>query len=335
MTDSNWSRRDMLAAAGAVGVAVAAPDLGATEPPPETTRIRIENRPIACLAPLHVAEPLLRAEGFTQVEYVNVVPLAEGPGRALAAGEIDLIQDDPVAYMQGLDRGAPFVVLGGVHTGCWELFGQLAIHSLRDLKGKSVAAPEKSSRQAFVAAMLASVGLDPRKDVTWVNHDTSVSMRLFEQGKIDAFMGFVPEPQILRAKKVGQVLIDTLSDKPWSQYFCCLVGSNREFVRKHPVATRRALRAVLKAIDLCVSQPERAARLMVERGVAAPSFDNVLQAVKDVGFAKWRDYEAEDTMRFWGLRLREFGFVKSDPKKLLAKGTDWRFIEQLKRELKT
>lgn len=40
-------------------------------------------------------------------------------------------------------------------------------------------------------------------------------------------------------------------------------------------------------------------------------------------------------MRFWSLRLREVGIVKSDPKKLLAQGTDWRFIEQLKRELKT
>ncbi|MFZ2653154.1 MAG: ABC transporter substrate-binding protein [Burkholderiaceae bacterium] len=335
MNHPEWTRRRFIRATGAAGLAATMPAHAAAEPPLETTRIRIEDRPIACLAPLHVAEPLLRAEGFTEIEYVKVVPLAEGPVKACAAGQIDLIQTDPVDYMQGLDRGAPIVVLGGMHTGCWELFGQRAIHTLRELKGKTIAAPEKSSRQAFVAAMIASVGLDPHRDVTWINHDTSESMRLFEQGRIDAFMGFVPEPQVLRARKVGQVLIDTLIDKPWSQYFCCLAGANREFVRKHPVATRRALRAVLKAIDLCVSQPERAARLMVERGVVAPNFEHVLQAVKDVGYAKWRDYEAEDTMRFWGLRLREFGFVKSDPKKLLAKGTDWRFIEQLKKEMKT
>ena len=72
---------------------------------------------------------------------------------------------------------------------------------------------------------------------------------------------------------------------------------------------------------------------MVDRGVAK-NYDYVLQSVKELGFRHWREYEAEDTMRFWALRLREVGIVKSDPKKLLAAGTDWRFISALKRELK-
>ena len=56
--------------------------------------------------------------------------------------------------------------------------------------------------------------------------------------------------------------------------------------------------------------------------------------MREIGYRKWREYEAEDTMRFWCLRLREVGIVKSDPNKLLARGTDWRFINELKRELK-
>ena len=329
-------RREFLArssALGAAGLLGLPGEALAAEPPPETKRIRLQAAPITCFAPLYVAEELLKAEGFTEVEYVKV-PLAEGPHEAVAAGRIDIVQDDPVAYMQSLDRGAPIVVLGGMHTGCWELFAQASIRSLKDLKGRSVAAPENSSRQTFVAAMLASVGLDPLKDVTWINHAPAESMRLFEQGKIDAFMGFVPEPQELRARKVGQVLINTLTDPPWSQYFCCLVAGNAEFVRKHPVATKRALRALLKAADLCVSQPESAARLMVQRGLAQ-NYAYTLQAVQEIGYRNWREYEAEDTMRYWSLRLREFGMVKSDPKKLLAKGTDWRFIEQIKKEMKT
>ena len=101
----------------------------------------------------------------------------------------------------------------------------------------------------------------------------------------------------------------------------------------YPIATKRALRAILKATDLCVSQPESAARLMIGRGVES-NYAYVLQAVQEIGYGKWREYEAEDTMRFWSLRLREMGIVKSDPNKLLARGTDWRFINELKRELK-
>src|SRR5262249_32302841 len=110
-------------------------------------------------------------------------------------------------------------------------------------------------------------------------------------------------------------------------------AANREFTRKHPVATKRALRAMLKATDLCVSQPERAARLMTERGVA-DKYEYVLQSVKEIGF-RWREYESEDTVRFWALRLREAGIIKSSPNKIIAEGTDWRFFNELKRELKS
>ena len=327
-----WNRRAFVGAVGALTVAGTAPGVRAAEPPPETTRIRLQDAPTACLAPLYLAEALLKAEGFTDVQYVKLPRV--GFAEAAASGQIDIAQDDAANYAMQLDRQAPIVVLGGLHTGCWELFGQRSIRSLRDLKGKTVAAPEGSSRAAFISAMVASVGLDPRRDIVWKRHEPEESMQLFEQGKLDALLGFVPEPQVLRAKKVGHVLLDTLNDRPWSQYFCCLAAGNREFVRRHPIATKRALRALLKAVDLCVSQPEIAARVMLNRGVAA-GYEYTLQAVREVGYAKWREFESEDTMRFWSLRLRELGIVKSDPKKLLARGTDWRFIDQLKKELKT
>ncbi|MBV8334723.1 MAG: ABC transporter substrate-binding protein, partial [Alphaproteobacteria bacterium] len=41
-----------------------------------------------------------------------------------------------------------------------------------------------------------------------------------------------------------------------------------------------------------------------------------------------------DTIRWYALRLRETGFVKSSPQKIIADGTDWRFLNELKRELK-
>jgi NitT/TauT family transport system substrate-binding protein len=34
------------------------------------------------------------------------------------------------------------------------------------------------------------------------------------------------------------------------------------------------------------------------------------------------------------LRLREAGLTRSSPQKIIARGTDWRFLEELKRELK-
>ena len=69
-------------------------------------------------------------------------------------------------------------------------------------------------------------------------------MELFVQGKIDAFLAFVPQPEQLRARKVGRVLVDIAMDEPWSQNFCCMAVGNSEFVRNHPVATKRVVRAI-------------------------------------------------------------------------------------------
>jgi NitT/TauT family transport system substrate-binding protein len=110
-----------------------------------------------------------------------------------------------------------------------------------------------------------------------------------------------------------------------------LVG-NREFVRKNPVATKRVVRAILKATDLCDSEPEYVARAIVDRGFADRS-DPLLQILKDNPY-KWREYNAEDTVRFYALRLQEVGLIKSSPQKIIADGTDWRFLNELKSELK-
>ena len=329
------SRRHLLQALGWGGAAALLglrPDQAAAEPPPETTRIRLHDAPIACFAPSYVAGELLGAEGFTDIQFVKP-PLAEGPDGALAEGKVDFIMNDPPGHLMSLNTGAPVVILAGIHSGCWELFGNESVRSLRDLKGKKVAAPQKSSRKEFVAAMVASVGLDPERDIVWVNLEPEESMRLFAQGNIDAFMGFAPEPQELRARGIGHVVLNTLTDRPWSQYFCCLAATNRAFLNRYPVATKRALRAMIKATELCMADPERAARIMVDRGVSK-KYEYVLQAVQEIGYRNWRIFNAEDTVRFWALRLREAGVISLSPKNVVAQNTDWRFIKEIKRELK-
>ena len=59
-----------------------------------------------------------------------------------------------------------------------------------------------------------------------------------------------------------------------------------------------------------------------------------LQTLKEVPYNKWRDYDPEDTLRFYALRLREAGMIKSNPNRIIAESTDWRFVNELKRELK-
>jgi NitT/TauT family transport system substrate-binding protein len=277
---------------------------------------------------------LLRLEGFTDVRYVASAETS-GLAKALAAGEVDITMQYIGPSIIQLDRGDPLVLLAGVQIGCFELFGTEQVRSILDLKHKTVSGAQEpgGSAHTFLTSMMAYVGLDPRKDVTWDTHRPVEAMQLLADGKIDAFLGLPPEPQELRARKIGHVVVNSMRDRPWSGYFCCLVVGNREFVRRHPVATKRVLRAILKAADMCAVDPERAARFLVDKGYTE-RYDYALQALKDIPYNKWRAYNHEDTVRFYSLRLHEVGMVKSSPQKILAQGTDWRFLNELKKELK-
>ena len=330
-TDEASNRRGFLTGLVAMGAAGAVARPTAAEPPPETTRLRLVRTRALCFAPLHLAEELLKGEGFAEVRHVA----AEGrTADALASDRADISMDfiGPLAIR--VDAGDPILILAGGHVGCHEVFGTDRIRSLSDLRGKSIAVPALGSGQhVFLASMLTYVGLDPRRDVTWVSRTASAAQHLLAEGTIDAVPTFPPDSHEFRARKIGHVVVNTATDPPWSGHFCCMLAANREFVRQHPVATKRALRAILKSADLCALEPDRVTRLMVDRGFAQ-NYDDTLQTVRELGYGKWRELNPEDTIRFYALRLHEAGLIKSTPQKILAQGTDWRFFKELKRELK-
>ena len=305
----------------------------AAEPPPETTRLRLAHHPAICTAPYFLAKEFLPAEGFTDVQDVKME--SGWSFKAMVAREIDIALNFSGPLITRVDAGDPLVILAGIHVGCFQLFGGARVRAIRDLKGKTVAlfndlgGPE----HVFLASMAAHVGLDLRTDIRWVTHPFEESTQLFVEGQVDAVLAFPPQAQELRARQLGQVVVNSLVDRPWSQYFCCMAYAHREFVRTHPVAIKRALRAILKAAAICSLEPERVAQFLVDGGYTK-TYAYALETMQDVGYNGWREYDAEDTIRFYALRLHEAGMIKSSPQKVIAQGTDWRAINELKKELK-
>jgi len=334
---AGWTRRRVL---GGLTVAGTAGLLGlparpvAAEPPPETTTLRLFDGPVTCIAPTWVAQDLLYSEGFTDVHYVTWGRQTQNGGpEALLAGEADLSLTFPPSDLIHIDAGDPVVILAGSHIGCVEVIGGSRVKSTRELKGKTVSVPKlRTDQHIFISMFAAYVGLNPQKDINWVLNPMIDEVRLLTEGKIDAFMAGPPATQELREKKTGHVLVDTTTDRPWSQYFCCLVASTKEFVRKHPVATKRALRAIVKGADVCALEPNRVARLMADQGLGR--YDTTLQLLQEIPYGQWREYDPEDALRFYALRMYEVGMIKSSPQQIIAQGTDWRFLTELKKELK-
>jgi hypothetical protein len=205
-----------LAAAGALGLS----DAAAAEPPPETQTIRLPHTPAICLAPQYLAEDLLRLEGFTKIEYVPVKS-ESAPVYMLANARADVTMDAAVALAFAIGNGSPVTVIGGIHAGCYELFGHQRVKAVRDLKGARVAISGiGGADHVLISSILAYVGMDPGKDVEWRMGKMGDEMTMFAEGKVDAVMCFPPQPQELRARKLGHLVLDTAEDRPWSQDAC-------------------------------------------------------------------------------------------------------------------
>ncbi len=310
-------------------------DIAAAEPALETTTIRFSKMKPACWVSQYMAEELLYKEGFTDVQYVNrdaKIPVKEH----LASGEVDLSVGFSARLLSNLEVGDIGVFISGLHVGCYYLLGSDRVQSVRDLKGKTVWAWSNpgSGPHIFFKTIVKYVGLDPDKDINYAWVPMKEAKKLFAEGKIDAFISFPPAAQELRSKNIGRVLVDTNVDKPWSQYFCCMMMGSRDFINKNPIATTRALRSILKANDIVARDPEASARRLIDKNVRkASEYDYVVQALKDIPYEKWRDYNPEETIRFYALRLKELGIIKSNPQDVIRQNTDWSFLKRLKGEL--
>jgi NitT/TauT family transport system substrate-binding protein len=328
------NRRKFLAGTFALGATsyFGLADTAMAELPPETTRIRIHENRLTCIAPQIVAQQLLRDEGFTDVQYVNFPKDTQlWPPEDILAGIVDVSFSFTPYDVRFLDAGAPVVILGAAHTGCVELIANEQIRSTRDLKGRTIGVDADDTR-TFISMFVAYVGLNPQKDINWRSVALPEYVSVFSQGKIDAFMCSPPLSLEMRQKKLGRTLVNTTTDKPWSQYSCCLIASTKEFVNRNPVATKRALRAILKSVDLCAQDPARVARFIANRGLG--SYEMTFQGLREVPYRNWREIDISDSLRFWSVRMHDVGAIRSSPQQIIERGMDLRFLNELKKELK-
>jgi len=304
----------------------------AAEPPPEITAVILEKLASTCPAPEYAAEMLLRAEGFTDIRYRT---RDTNPVMEVARNQIDWSQAVAADAIADMDNGAPLTLVAGVHPGCYELFAHDDVRSITGLKGKTVGWSRSYVSSRYLVSLMAKfVGLDPYKDIHWVENPGTDPMVLFIDRKIDAFLTSPPQTLELRDRGIGHSLVNSVTDRPWSQYFCCMLVGRTEFVQKYPIATKRIVRALLKATDLCANQPARVARLMVDQGFT-DDYNYALRTLQELSYSAWQDFDPEDSVRFFALRLNEAGFIKSTPDRIIAEHTNWRFLNEFKREMKT
>jgi NitT/TauT family transport system substrate-binding protein len=289
---------------------------------------------------LLVAEALLHSEGFTDVQYIKVRSLRE----ALPTGQLALHMDCVPPAIMPIGAGPPVVTLASAPSGCWELCGTDRVRTIRELKGKTVVVNRRGGvEHAPLAMMAAYVGWAPRTDIPWGPHPHAADVQLLAAGKVDARATGPPLALALRTTQRGHGMVNRTVERPWSQDFGCMIVSTKAFVRAYPVATTRAVRALVQATDLCPLAPEGAARLVVDQPEkvspnaqqASPlgRYAYTLQARQEMPYGRWRADNPEDTMRFDARQCHEAGMIKASPQQIIAQGTDWRVLNARKKAL--
>jgi NitT/TauT family transport system substrate-binding protein len=312
---------------------------GATLPPPETTTVRYVS-PAAC-DPLWAVRDYLLEEGFKDIQFVRTpVTTTEW----LTADKADFNSGYGTLIAASVDVGLPIVSLAGIHPGCFEIWATPGISTIRDLRGKTIAVNAKSKSDqfyGFFSILLAYVGVDPQTEVNFIEigPDFTALRDAFVDGRSQAVIASGTAGPVLRRnpKNPGKVILDTTMDKPWSQYYCCNLVANRDWARRYPIATKRFTRAILRAADAVAKDKPRAAREYVTRGfpvAPGPTEEELTnEAIRDLSY-DWREFDPEETLRFFALRLADAKLIKSTPQQIIAQGSDFAYMRQLRTELK-
>lgn len=326
------------AVAGGSALAACAQQGGAAqiaEPgPPETTTVRIV-KPAPCDPGVWLAKDLLLQEGFTHVEFVET-PFTSRKWITERLAEFALGHTEFVTGT--IDSGAPIVVLSGLHLGCLELWVGPGIANVRDLRGRRISICNKDTSDqffTFFATLLGHVGIDPQRDVHFVEAgagDYNGMMKAFADGRADAVLaGGAQGPLLRKVRAPGTVILDTMMDKPWSQYSCCNFVANRDWARQNPNATKRVTRAILKATDRAAKDKARAAHDAAATGIG---FEEAIVAeTTRMSTYNWRDIDPAEALRFFGLRLKDAKLIKGTPQQLIDMGTDLAYMRQLRSEI--
>lgn len=322
---------DVLAAC-APGAVLAPPSASpAPLPPPETTTIRLVLG--ACDLPILAAERNLKDEGFTDVQFADspAVP-------SLTGGKADLVTMFVTTLAVNVEAGVPVLGLGGLHTGCAQVWAPTGVATMKDLRGRTVVVRSKAptdNTYAYIAIGLKNAGVDP-SSVNFVVQPDADLTKLFLDGKSDALFLAAQNAFAFQSNpdNTGHVVLDQAMEAPWSQEVCCVLATTTDWAKANPAAAKRALRAIYRAADSIPMDRADMAKVATDRGLfgGAKNVAVVRGAANMVPF-DWRSYDLAGSTRFHAKLLNEVGLLKMTADESVTKATDLRFTKELQREI--
>jgi NitT/TauT family transport system substrate-binding protein len=219
--------------------------------------------------------------------------------RGFERGQTDGMAATPIEAIQANERSMRqprlFMVFG-YSDGADALVANDSIKTVRDLKGKRIAAEPGSLTMFLVARALETAGLT-MDDVTVVPMDQAFVADTMKEGKVDA-AGTYPPTSTAVLGQPGRHVIFSSADMPGE-----VIGAiclDAPVLRERPDVAARIVRAWDKALKFARSNPDEAYTIMAQRmGTSRADFEASLEGIRLVSAADQSDYFGPDG------RLRE------------------------------
>ncbi|MCM1112948.1 MAG: ABC transporter substrate-binding protein [Muribaculum sp.] len=231
--------------------------------------IKIGYGTVLCQAPLQLAIE----NGYFDEEGLDyeVVKMDGLVTEYVGSGQVDAAYGLVSKFIQPIENGLDIVMTAGIHTGCIKLLVKpdSGINGLEDLKGKTVGVVGLAEAPAvMLKRALYSKGIGVTSDnlevdfVVYSNSDLALAL---ENNAVDAICLVDPAATVAINQYGYNVLLDTSTDEPYADEYCCATFVTGSFAKEHPEEAAKFTRAVMKASAWVEEHPEETARLLIEK----------------------------------------------------------------------
>ncbi len=222
----------------------------------ELTKVVVSEFRSTNYAPVHVAY----LNGYFEEEGLNVEFAVYGDGpvafQGMHAGDSQfcMLSIDPV--LKAFDQGLESTVVAAVDTiRLYGFVGSKDITDLSQLKGKSIfAGAPGSAPYTFVWSILENAGLDPEKDVTFVQTQYGASISALNQGTIDA--SYMDNANRNRFKEIGaNFLVDCADPETRKEIFgsdryeASIITTTKKYAQENPEIIQKFVNATVRGCE--------------------------------------------------------------------------------------
>lgn len=217
-----------------------------------------------CQAPISVA----LKQGFFKKYGLNVEPVNFSGStdtllQAIATGKADGGIGMALRWLKPLEQGFDVNLTVGTHGGCMRLLVPKAsgINSVRDLVGKNVAVSDQASPlRNFFAIQLAKQGIDPDKQVNWVQYPDALFGEALQKGEVQAIASDDPQGWLIK-HRYDLVEIDNNMTGEYKNMTCCVLGLRGSLLRDNPAVARAITQAIVDAQQWTADNPAETAKI--------------------------------------------------------------------------